>query len=66
MSYFKIILKDDDWFIINQNDLYRCIKMLDNNLRSYQKHEWKHINENKNKFLEFTPETYLKWLNKND
>ena len=40
--------------------------MLDNNLKSYQKHEWKHINENKNKFLEFIPETYLKWLNKND
>lgn len=65
MSYFKINLKNNDWFIINQNDLYRCIKILNNDFKSYEKYEYKHFSESKNKFSEFTPEVYLKWL-KND
>jgi len=63
MVYYKITTIDD-WFIIIQNDLYRCIKMLEDKFVSFEIYnEWKSQNDTKNKFVEFTPEKFNKWLN---
>jgi len=65
MRYFKIIT-DDDWFIIVENDMFRCKKMLNDKIKNVEFFgEWRHIRNERNKFNEYTPKAYDEWLKQN-
>lgn len=65
MRYFKVTTIND-WFIVIDNDLYRCKKMLNKEIVSIDFFaEWRHFNDFRNRFNEYTPKAYDEWLKQN-
>ncbi len=63
--YYKIST-NNDWFIINANDLFRCLKMLNDENLTYKQQDWKSQIKEKNKFEEFSVKSYNEWLKTNN
>jgi hypothetical protein len=65
--YYKIIT-DNDWFVIDANDLYRCLQMSKNkiNIIKYEHKHWKSQNKEKNKFDEYSVKSYNEWMKLNN
>jgi len=66
LKYYKITTKSD-WFIIPVNDVWRAKKMLGADFISSELHrEWRHPNNDRNKFDSFNTDAYNKWKKENN